>query len=91
MSLKESSHYKYQRKIEMLISMIATGMPTCRMLTQPLIFKEEFMTSAFNAHNLPESYLATCKEVGTLRKSDLIYKPTISNSLIHVPGQTGWT
>ena len=81
MSLKESSHYKYQRKTEMLSSLIATGMPTCRMLSQPLIFEEETMTSAYKSHNLPDSHLATCKGVGALRKSALIYKPTISNSL----------
>ena len=96
MSLMESSHYKTHYKAEMISSMIATGMPTCRMLSQPLIFKEVTMTSAFKAHNLPESYLATCKDVGTLRKSALIYKSAISNDLKRtgknlIPVQTGWT
>ena len=76
--------------------MIATGMPTPRMLSQPLIFEEETKTAAFKTHNFPKSHLATYRNVGTLLNSGLIYKSAISNSLKHtrkvlIPVQTGWT
>ena len=95
MSLKESNHYKYQHKTEMVSSMIATGMPSCRMLSQPLIFEGEHTTSAFKAHNFPKSHLATCRNIGTLLNSGLIYKPATSNIVKYtsnnlIPVQTGW-
>ena len=80
MSLKESNHYKYQRKIEMVSNMIPTGMPTRRMLSQPLFLEEENTTSTFKAHNLPESQLATSKNMGSLLNSGLIYKLKSSSS-----------
>ena len=78
MSLSETSHYKYQHKTEMVSNM----------LSQSLIFKEETKTSAFKAHNLLESHLATSKYMGSLLNSGLICKSTISKL---IPVQTGWT
>ena len=96
MSLTESSHYKWNCNTEVISSMIATGMPSPRMLSQPLIFEEETKTAALKAKTLLKSHLETCKDVGTLRKSALIYKSAVSNNLKHmaknlIPVQTGWT
>ena len=90
-SLKESL-----RNNEMISSMIATDMPTHRILSQTLIFEEETLTSAFKTHNLPKSHLTTCKNMGSLFNKALIYTSTISHSLKHtdknlIPVQNGLT
>ena len=74
---------------------IKNDMPKRRMLSQTLIVEEESKTAAFKAHNLPECQLTTCKSMGTLLNSGLIYKTTISNNLKPtsknlIPVQSGW-